>query len=194
MNITIQEARPTQAEAIARLIMEAMNHDCCRYFAGPAHTLDDFHWLMTSLVERPDSQYSYRNTLVAMAGDTLAGICVSYDGALLHTLRRAFIDGARAAFGIDHSGIDDETQPGELYIDSLAVAEGFRHQGIATLLLRATIAKAHQSGLPATGLLVDKGNPRAERLYTRLGFTFVNDTTWGSHPMKHLQRRSEQYD
>lgn len=194
MQITIRQASPAQADAIARLIMEAMNHDCCRYFAGPQHTLDDFHRLMTRLVERPDSQYSYQNTLVAMAGDTLAGICVSYDGALLHTLRRAFIDGARAAFGIDHGGMDDETQPGELYVDSLAVAERFRGQGIAALLLRATTVKARQLGLPTTGLLVDKGNPRAERLYTRLGFRFVNDTIWGSHPMKHLQRRSEQYD
>ena len=29
------------------------------------------------------------------------------------------------------------------------------------------------------GLLVDKGNPKAERLYTSLGFIYRNDTTWG---------------
>ena len=55
-----------QAREIARLIMVAMNHDCCRYFAGPHHTLEDFEDLMTALCEREDSQYSYRNTLVAI--------------------------------------------------------------------------------------------------------------------------------
>ena len=39
----IENARKEQAAQIARLIMLAMNHDCCQYFAGPDHTLDDFH-------------------------------------------------------------------------------------------------------------------------------------------------------
>ena len=36
------------------------------------------------------------------------------------------------------------------------------------------------------GLLVDKGNPKAEKLYIRVGFEYSNDATWGGHPMKHL--------
>ena len=42
-------------------------------------------------------------------------------------------------------------------------------------------------GLPAVGLLVDKGNPKAEKLYTRIGFKYVGDSSWGGHEMKHLQ-------
>ena len=41
------------------------------------------------LVEREDSQYSYRKTLVAMDADRVVGISVSYDGGLLHELRHA---------------------------------------------------------------------------------------------------------
>ena len=48
--IIIANAQPHQASDIASLIMLAMNHDCCRYFAGPNHTLNDFHQLMTRLV------------------------------------------------------------------------------------------------------------------------------------------------
>ena len=62
----IRTARPDEAAAIATLIMEAMNHDCCQWFAGPDHTLDDFHLLMTELVRRTDSQYSYLHTQVAV--------------------------------------------------------------------------------------------------------------------------------
>ena len=73
-------ATPLQSREIARLIMVAMNYECCQYFAGDNHTLDEFEDMMTALVERTDSQYSHLNTLVALDGDDIAGICVSYDG------------------------------------------------------------------------------------------------------------------
>lgn len=77
-------ATPLQSREIARLIMVAMNYECCQYFAGDNHTLDEFEDMMTALVERTDSQYSHLNTLVALDGDDIAGICVSYDGGQLH--------------------------------------------------------------------------------------------------------------
>lgn len=184
----ILPARKEQAAQIARLIMLAMNHDCCQYFAGPNHTLDDFHRMMTRLVEREDSQYSYQNTEVAMADDgALIGICVTYDGGQLHRLRKAFVSEALESFGIDYSNMDDETQAGELYADSMAVVEKYRNQGIASALLRSAAQKAARMQLPAVGLLVDAGNPGAERLYRQVGFEYVNDTEWGSHPMHHMQ-------
>jgi len=138
------------------------------------------------LVEREDSQYSYRNTSVATDGEQVVGIAVSYDGASLHALRQAFIETAREYIGKDHSGMDDETQAGELYLDSLAVLPEYRRQGIARRLLKSTKEKAVQLGLPCVGLLVDKCNPAGERLYASVGFRYVNDSCWGSHPMKHL--------
>ena len=185
-NITIRPAHPAEAASIATLIMEAMNHDCCQWWAGPYHTLDDFHQLMTSLVQRTDSQYSYQNTLVAVVGNEIAGICTAYDGGKLHQLRQAFIDGARQSFGVDHSAMDDETSAGEFYLDSLCVAAAYRKQGVATALLKASIEKARNLGMPAVGLLVDCGNPKAEHLYTQIGFRYKNDTSWGGHPMHHL--------
>ena len=181
----IQVARKEQAAEIASLIMLAMTHESCRWFAGPQHTLDDFHALMTRLVEREDSQYSYLNTLVAMVDDKVAGICTSYDGALLLPLRRAFIDGALEAFGIDYNGFDEETQAGELYLDSLAVFPEYRGRGIATQLIKATLQKGMEVGLPV-GLLVNEENPKAEKLYRSLGFDYANDTIWGGHDMRHL--------
>jgi ribosomal protein S18 acetylase RimI-like enzyme len=142
--------------------------------------------MMTMLVEREDSQYSYLNTLVAMDGDQVAGIAVSYDGGRLHALRRAFVEAAKACIGKDHSGMDDETQAGELYLDSLAVLPAYRRQGIAQRLLIATKERAHLLHLPRVGLLVDKGNPDGEALYTKVGFVYLNDNQWGGHPMKHL--------
>ena len=208
--IEIQEATKSQAAEIASLIMTAMTDDCCLYFCGEGYGLEDlasgracsrsaeqaslrrsrllaaFRKMMTMLVEREDSQYSYRNTLVAMDGDKVVGISVSYDGGRLHELRRAFIEAAKEHIGKDHSGMDDETQAGELYLDSLAVLPEYRRQGIAKKLLLATKERANGLGLPCVGLLVDKDNPVGEALYTSVGFQYKNDSQWGGHPMKHL--------
>lgn len=184
----ITQANQQQASTIAKLIMLAMNHECCNNLAGANHNLDDFEKVMNKLVEMDYSQYSHRNTLVALTDKgEIAGICVSYNGAELHNLRKAFIEEAKNVFGIDYSDIPDEAMPDELYIDSLAVCEKFRCQGIATKLLKATIKKAEDMGIKKVGLLVDKGNPKAEKLYNSIGFEYQNDDMWAGHKMKHLQ-------
>lgn len=208
--IEIKDARKEQSAEIARLIMMAMTDDCCLHFCGVgegsgdiasnrgcscsaeqesllrSRLLVDFHRMMTMLVEQEDSQYSYRNTLVAMDENRLVGIAVSYDGGRLHELRQAFIQAAKEYIGMDHSGMGDETQAGELYLDSLAVLPAYRRQGIARRLLKSTKERADRMGLPYVGLLVDKGNPSGEALYASVGFRYVNDSCWGGHPMKHL--------
>lgn len=186
--IKICGATKAMAAHIATLIMEAMNHECCQNFAGPHHTLDDFHAMMTRLVEMEDSQYSYRNTLVATNTEgILMGILVGYNGADLKKLRTRFIQEAIVSFGIDYSSMEPETEAGEFYIDSLAVSSNFRGKGVAQQLLHAGIERARELGIPKVGLLCDKCNPNAERLYAHVGFEYVNDTTWGGHAMKHLQ-------
>lgn len=185
-SVIIRKAVKSQAADIARLIMMAMTDDCCLYFCGNSHGLDDFYRMITMLVEREDSQYSYRNTLVAMDRDKVVGISVSYDGGRLHELRHAFIEAAKGYLGKDHTGMDDETQAGELYLDSLAVLPEYRRKGIARRLILATKERADAMRLPCVGLLVDKDNPTGEALYYSLGFRYQNDSRWGGHPMKHL--------
>lgn len=187
-NIILRPARVADASQVARMIMMAMNDECCQYFCGPDHTLNDFHHLMTKLVERTDTQYSYLNTICAedTVTGTVCGVCVTYDGGKLALLRQPFWDAALVEWGMDHSNMTDETQPGELYLDSLAVLPDYRGRGIAKALIRAAKEKASGMGLPL-GLLVDCGNPKAEELYTSIGFQHVSDNMWGGHKMKHLQ-------
>ena len=68
-----------------------MTDDCCLYFCGEGYGLEDFRKMMTMLVEREDSQYSYQNTLVAMDAEQVVGISVSYDGGCLHELARKLL-------------------------------------------------------------------------------------------------------
>ena len=100
-------------------------------------------------------------------------------------LRRAFIAAAKDFLGKDHTGIDDETQPGELYLDSLAVLPEYRRLGIAKKLVMTAKKRAERMRL-RLGLLVDKDNPEGEAFYTHVGFQYEGDSQWGGHPMKHL--------
>ncbi len=184
--IEIREATKNQAAEIASLIMIAMTDDCCQYFCGEGYGLEDFRKMMTTLAEAEVSQYSYKNTLVAMTSGKIVGISVSYDGSCLHELRQAFIQASKEYVGKDNSRMDDETQAGELYLDSLAVLPEYRRQGIAKRLILATKEKADKLRLPCVGLLVDKGNPDGEALYSSVGFRYMNDSRWGGHEMKHL--------
>ena len=183
----IRQATANDAKRVADLIIMAMTEECCMHFCGEGQTIDDFRKVLTRLVESEQSQYSYLNTLCAVDPyNNVIGICTSYDGGKLHQLRQAFIEAAKEAWGKDHSNMDDETEQGELYLDSLAVDPAHRGKGIASLLIKASIDKARQMGLPATGLLVDDNNPRAEALYSRLGFKVVGTNRWGGHTMKHM--------
>jgi len=186
LQIMIRPAIIDQAPDIARLIMTAMTDDCCLHFCGEGYGLDDFYKMMTLLVSSENTQYSYKNTLVAMKDDEVVGIAVSYDGGQLHQLRNAFIEKAKIYIGKDHSGMDDETEAGELYLDSLAVIPAYRRMGIARKLLNATKLRADELGLPCVGLLVDQGNPTGEALYRSVGFRYAGNSMWGGHPMRHL--------
>jgi len=185
MDIRIEPASKEQSSEIARMIMMAMTDECCLNFCAEGYGLEDFLRMMTLLVERVDSQYSYRNTLVALDDTRVVGIAVSYEGSELLRLRRPFLKLALEYIGKDHSGMDEETQAGELYLDSLAVLPEYRHLGIARRLVMAAKEKAGRSGLPL-GLLVDKGNPAGAAFYDAMGFRYANDSHWGGHEMKHL--------
>lgn len=193
----ILPANPSHAADIARLIITAMTDDCCQFLVGPNHTLEDFYNTMLRLVLMDDSQYSWRNAFVAVDDEAVpddiahapvAGAIVGYDGKDLHRLRRRFQEAAMADWQMDYSNMDDETAEGEFYLDSLAVYPQYRKRGIASQLLNRFIEHAASLGLPAA-LLVDKGNPSAERLYTSMGFEYCNDATWGGHAMRHLLHR-----
>lgn len=100
-------------------------------------------------------------------------------------MRRRFQQEALDKLQMDYSQMDDETQEGEFYLDSLAVYPEYRGRGIAKQLLKRFIDHAASISLPAA-LLVDKGNPNAERLYKSIGFVYANDAMWGGHEMRHL--------
>ena len=176
MEIKIRKAIPDDAEFIALVIAMALASD----------ERHEFYYVFKELAGREISQYSYRNVLIAEIGGKPVGAIVGYDGARLQELRAPIYELIFKQTGavVD---IEDETEAGEFYLDSLAVLPEYRSCGVGRMLLCAMRDMAIKAGHEKVGLIVDFDNPRAEALYVSLGFERVGRKNFLGHPMWHLQ-------
>lgn len=187
MNIRIIPAKESHAPFIGKAITMAIGEEIVNALAGESHSSNDVRELFTSLAARTDTQYSYLNTLIAVNEEEQpVGVAVSYDGADLHKLRPPFFEEAEKKIGLILKGEPvDETDPEEVYLDTLAVFPEYRGNGIGRRLILATFDKAGKAGKPL-GLLVSKTNPTARRLYNSVGFEAVGDRPFAGEMMDHL--------
>lgn len=147
--------------------------------AGAARVIADFF-------ARPGHRLSAEYTLLLAEGDVPLGLAVLYPGDRAAVLDAPFRDRLRALGRPDR--IVAEARPGELYLDTLAVAEAARGRGLGSVLLAACAARAAAAGLPMA-LLVEEGNP-AGRLYHRLGFAGDEEVTVAGHRYLRLRREA----
>ena len=181
-DIKIREAVAADAPLVGRVVLMALHYD-------ETHPLAS---IFAELAAREGSQYSYRNALVAEVDGAVVGAIIGYDGARLEELRKPLYELMIEKFGSVRP-VEDETSAGEFYLDSLAVLPRFRGCGVGRSLLTAAAERAFAAGHERVGLIVDFDNPRAEALYTSIGFKRVNPTTFLGHDMWHMQmkRKSE---
>ena len=85
-------------------------------------------------------------------------------------------------------GCLDVPSEGEYYLDSVVVLPRFRGLGIGKALVNAFVERAFAEGAERVGLIVDKENPYAEKLYTSQGFVAVGERMFFNHEMRHLQK------
>ena len=163
----IRPATPTDASAVAPLMFQAMEEIVYKMI-GKDHK-EEAIALLQKLFEQEDNQYSYKNAWLYEENNTVIGSIIAYDGAHLHRLRAPVLALIRSSYGIDIV-LEDETNEGELYIDTLSVLPTAQGKGIGSKLITHLKKVATQP----IGLLVDVQNPQAERLYSRLGFEYVN--------------------
>jgi len=79
-------------------------------------------------------------------------------------------DGVGAPLGLAGL-VPDEEDPEAAELVSMWVAPEARGRGVAELLIEAAWRQCSREGLPRLSLWVVEGNTRAERLYSRLGFS-----------------------
>jgi len=116
--MTIIPARPQDAMLIGASVVDAIGEEIAANLAGENHTVNDVIDMFATLAAREDSQYSYRNALVAVDDDdTPVGVCVGYDGAKLHELRRPFFETVTEKLGHHFEGVEYECEPEDFYLN-----------------------------------------------------------------------------
>ncbi|MBN1284236.1 MAG: GNAT family N-acetyltransferase [Anaerolineae bacterium] len=114
--------------------------------------------------------------IIALLGDTLAGVAgIRYAGSRLNRWRYGpFIEQFGRLGGLVRGTlirVDRRPQrAGELLMDGLAVDAALRGRGVGTALLDAVCAFAREHGYETVRLDVVDTNPRAQKLYERVGF------------------------
>ena len=180
--ITIRRGRIEDANIIAEAIAMAIGDSgtMVRYCG------ENFIGVLEEIARCDDSQYSYRNALVAEVDGLAVGAVVAYDGAQLYELREKTLEVIHRhnpGFRI----VDDETQAGEYYLDSIGILPGYRGLGIGRALLLALKEVVAKGNHGCIGLLVDYDNELAERLYESVGFRRVGTKLFIGHDMWHMQ-------
>lgn len=186
----IREAKASEADKIARLIMLALHDSGVLNFAGSEERIPLVRELFANLAAREDTQYSYRNTLVAVdKEENVAGCVIAYDGADLYRLREAFFAEAERLLGKRYTAdeVTDETTPDEIYLDTVAVFPEYRGHNLGAKLVTAMCQRHSNDGKPL-GLLCEPGYDHLLRIYGSCGFRRVGSRDFFGLDMHHLVR------
>ena len=178
--LNIRKATKSDAPLIAKVVAMAIGEEGTKHYCGYEHQS-----VLEEIARLENSQYSYRNAIVAEVDGIPAGAAVAYDGADLYKLRDVTLKHIFDRTGKTHN-IEDETDASEVYLDSIAVLPEFRGLGIGKKLLLALKEIAFKEYGKNLGLLVDFENPDAECLYKSVGFERVNVKDFLGHKMWHL--------
>lgn len=185
MNISIRKAQHDEVPELAQLLFFAME-EILYLFIGGRSRFKAINFL-EQMIRLEQSQYSYNNCYVALASGRIAGGLLAYAGASLDSLRSPVITHIRKHYNPAFDP-EPETEPGEMYIDCIAVYPELRGKGIGTALLRFIIAENKQFLVP--GLLVEQDNTVARNLYKSLGFQRVGEKQLLGKTLDHMQMRS----
>lgn len=183
--IIIRNAASEDAPLIAWTVATAIGEDTLKRYCGNAGLS-----VLETLARAEISQYSFRNALVAEINGVPAGAIVGYDGALLRKLRPITLELICEKTG-KKLQIEEETQAGEFYLDSVSVHPEFRQKGVGRKLILKMCECAFTAGHRKIGLLVDAENPQAEKLYSALGFVRVAPRRFCGNAMWHLQKSAD---
>lgn len=166
--LNIREARKEDAPFLAKCILSGMHlSDFSEY---PSDYISDTLSSLTACEKREDTLYTYKRTRVAEVNGVLAGALLSYPGALYKDLREKTFRKYWPAL-LEHFPSDDlETDPGEYYLDSLAVHPEYRRLGIGKALLKDGVKIGLSEGFDKIALAADSECPHLIRMYKGLGF------------------------
>ena len=130
------------------------------------------------------NRLSYKNVYVYKRDDMIIAAMCAYFGGHAWLLDRE-ISLHLKALGKD-AQIEKECFDDEFYIDSIAVDEKFRGQGLAKELILHSFARAKELGYKKVSLIVDVNKPKVRKFYESLGFKFNTKKIINLHEYDHM--------
>src|SRR5690606_4151594 len=121
--IKIRKATPADAIAVAPIMLTAMK-EIVYYLIGEQNEEKAIAFLAQH-ISQPGNQYSYEHIFVAEEDGKIIGEICLYPGASLEQLRTPILEYLRTHYQRDLE-LGNETQDGEIYIDTIAVSEEAR--------------------------------------------------------------------
>jgi ribosomal protein S18 acetylase RimI-like enzyme len=180
----IRKAKIEDTSDIAYYMMLAME-DIAYGFIGEKNE-EKATLFLENLIGRKGDQYSYENCWIAELDGETVGAAVVYDGAKLYELRDPVIQEIKKMTGRDYCP-EDETQAGEFYIDCVGVSPNHQGKGIGSKIFQFLIDEYVHNRKETLGLLVDKDNPGAKKLYLKLGFEVVGEQMLAGKELERMQ-------
>ncbi|MFD1989253.1 GNAT family N-acetyltransferase [Paenibacillus nicotianae] len=174
----IRPATPNDAPVVLELMYTAIG-DIAHAFTG-TNNKEQALLALRPLFEQTGNRISYENIFVEEREDQVIGFVLAYHGSQIASLDAPLIERVRQR-GQDPSAIIPEAREDEYYLDSLAVDSSYQGQGIGTVLIHAFEQQAQQLGHHKVMLIVDQENPKARKLYERLGYTEDGQITVNGH-------------
>ena len=130
------------------------------------------------------NRLSYKNVYVYKRDEQIIAAMCAYFGGDAAQLDREISQHLKA-LGKD-AQIEKECFDDEFYIDSIAVDEKFRGQGLAKELILHSFTKAKELGHKKVSLIVDINKPKVRKFYESLGFKFNTKKIINLHEYDHM--------
>ena len=130
------------------------------------------------------NRLSYKNVYVYKRDKQIIAAMCAYFGGDAWQLDSEISQHLKA-LGKD-AQIEKECFDDEFYIDSIAVDEKFRGQGLAKELILYSFAKAKELGHKKVSLIVDVNKPKVRKFYESLGFKFNTKKIINLHEYDHM--------
>ena len=140
--------------------------------------------ILEKFFQSETNRLSYKNVYVYKRDDVIIAAMCAYFGGDAWQLDREILQHLKA-LGKD-AQIEKECFDDEFYIDSIAVDEKFRRQGLAKELILHSFAKAKELGHKKVSLIVDVNKPKVRKFYESLGFKFNTKKIINLHEYDHM--------
>ncbi len=145
--------------------------------------------IIIDAMHRPRYRYGYEHAWVCERNNQIAGVFFGYSSKW-----ETLIDGPLQAAMLKHRvpmdaiAQENESLPGEWYLDTLITNPKFRRQGVAREMLNAASQIAKEEGHDIIALNCDIDNIPAYTLYKKMGYERKTQIVLSGHIYWHMRK------